>query len=134
MPSILADILKEPLPFTPEAIVINVHSRHDICPVCSHTFVHSYTRPEGVLNVFRTALCERLAIDSQSLPLYLTSSFREKTKYSVRGDRPETLEDSLTKLYPAFPTLYIPHSSHEHPQSPASSSLSNSSSSSTGSR
>jgi hypothetical protein len=142
MPHILADMFKESLPFKPEAVFINVHSRHDICPVCSHTFVRSYTRPEGVLSVFRDALCKRLEIDSQAIPLYMTSSFREKrekTKYAVREDRPEILEDSVAKLYPAFPTLYIPLSSHEHSQSPVSSSssnssLSSSSSSSTGSR
>lgn len=137
MPSILADMLKEPLPFTPEAIVINVHSRHDICPVCSHTFVRSYTRPEGVLNAFKVALCEKLAIDSQTFPLYMTSSFREKrekTKYAVRDDRPGILEDSITTIAPAFPTLYIPLSSHEHSPLPSSSSSSSSSSGSTGSR
>ncbi len=137
MPNILADMFKEPLPFTPEAVFINVHSRHDICPVCSHTFVRSYTRPEGVLSAFKAALCEKLGIDSQTFPLYMTSSFREKrekTKYGVREDRPEILEDSITTIAPAFPTLYIPVSSHEHLQSPVSSpSLSSSSSSSSSS-
>lgn len=137
MPSILESLNQDHLPFKPEAVFINVHSRHDICPVCSHTFVRSYTRPEGVLSTFRAALCERLAIDSQSLPLYLTSSFREKrekTKYAVREDRPGTLEDSITTIAPAFSTLYIPLLSHENSQSPISSSLSGLSSSSTSSR
>ena len=136
MPNILADMFKEPLPFVPEAIVINVHSRHDICPVCSHTFVRSYTRPEGVLSAFRVALCEKLAINSQTLPLYMTSSFREKrekTKYAVRDDQSEILVDSITTIAPAFPTLYILLSSHAHSPSPSSSSSSSSSSGSTGS-
>jgi hypothetical protein len=134
-PNILTDIFKEPLPFTPEAVVINVHSRHDICPVCSHTFVRSYTRPEGVLNAFRDALCEKFAIDSQAVPLYITSSFRvkrEKTKYAVRDDRPGILEDSITTIAPAFPTLYIPLSPHEYSPLPSSSSSSSSSSSGSG--
>lgn len=137
MPNILADMFKEPLPFTPEAVFINVHSRHDICPVCSHTFVRSYTRPEGVLSAFRDALYKRFGTDSQTFPLYMTSSFREKrekTKYAVKDDRLETLEDSVVKLYPAFPTIYIPLSSHGHSPLPSSSSSSSSSSSgSTGS-
>jgi hypothetical protein len=136
MPNILVDMLKEPLPFAPEAIVINVHSRHDICPVCSHTFVHSM-RPEGILSAFKVALCERLAIDSQTFPLYMTSSFREKrdkTKYAVREDLSGILEDSITTIAPAFPTLYIPLSSHAHSPSPSSSSSSSSSSGSSGSR
>ncbi|MBX9786072.1 MAG: hypothetical protein K2Y08_01920 [Alphaproteobacteria bacterium] len=137
MPNILADILKEPLPFIPEAIVINVHSRHDICPVCSHAFVRSM-RPEGILSTFRDALCKRLEIDSQTFPLYMTSSFREKrekTKYVIRDDLPGILEDSITATAPAFPTLYIPLSSHAHSPLPSSSSSSSSSSSgSSGSR
>lgn len=115
-PSILEDIFKRPLLFKPEAVFINIHSRHDICPVCSHTFVRSYTHPEGILKAFRAALCEKLAIDSKDLPLYITSSFREKrekTKYSVNAEQSEILENPAIKVYPAFPTLHVPISTHE---------------------
>ncbi|MBY0293032.1 MAG: hypothetical protein K2W92_07090 [Alphaproteobacteria bacterium] len=131
MSGIIAEICGGSLPFKPEAIVINIHSRHDICPVCSHAFVRSYTHPEGILSTFKAALSEKLAIDFQILPLYITSSFREqreKTKYSVREDRPDILEDSVKTVYPAFPTLHVPLSPSGYSQSPGSSSSSSSSS------
>ena len=106
-PNILEDLLKRPLPFKPEAIFINIHSRHDICSVCSHTLVRSYTQPEGAFNTLRNALCEKLQIAAQDLPLYITSSFREKREKTIYKIRAEEL-GSLEEIYPAFPTLYIP--------------------------
>ena len=104
--SILDNSLKD-LPFKPEAIFINIHSRHDICSVCSHTLVRSYTQPEGTFTLLRNAFCEKLKVELQDLPLYVTSSFREKrekTVYNVRVEQP----DSMEEVYPAFPTVHIP--------------------------
>ncbi|MBY0501353.1 MAG: hypothetical protein K2P93_05060 [Alphaproteobacteria bacterium] len=106
IPNILDHSLKD-LPFKPEAVFINIHSRHDICSVCSHTLVRSYTQPEGTLSILRNALRERLKIELQDLPLYLTSSFREKRDKTIYNIKSEQL-DSLERIYPAFPTLYIP--------------------------
>ncbi|MBY0500469.1 MAG: hypothetical protein K2P93_00510 [Alphaproteobacteria bacterium] len=99
--------IREALPFKPEAVFINILSRHDICSVCSHTLVRSYTQSEGTLSMLRNALFERLKVEPQDFPLYITSSFREKRDKTIYNIKSEQL-DSLERIYPAFPTLYIP--------------------------
>lgn len=92
------------LSFSPKGIFLNFHSRHDICPVCSHAIVRSYSQPHGILRNFCRALCGKLGVD---LPLFVTSSFREKrarSTFSLRPDQPERLTD----LGLAFPSLHLP--------------------------
>lgn len=115
--SILDELFKKTLEFKPGAILINIHSRHDICSVCSHTIALSYTQPGGVLYNFKAALCKRLQItDSKTFPLYITSSFREertKLKYKIEQEALGDLElFEKERFYPAFPTLYVPITHH----------------------
>lgn len=105
---LLETLLMEKVPFKPEAIFINIHSRHDICRVCSHTFVQSYTQPMGVISFFHTELCKKFGLDLKT-PLHITSSFRDLrqgTQYQLREQPAQSLED-LKTIYPAITTLQI---------------------------
>lgn len=107
----IAEDIMQNLPFIPESIFINMHSRHDICSVCGHSLVCSYTHPNGILNIFKNAFCEKLKIDPQTFPLYVTSSFREeRTKSRFKLTKSLHNLESLHSIFPAFPTLYVPSS------------------------
>lgn len=93
------------LPFEqPERVILHLHSRHDICPVCSHTLIHSYTHPEGTLTRFGKIIREKYEL--KNLPFHLTTSFRE-LRTDVEFGLPVEVED-FQSLLPAFPTKHIP--------------------------
>jgi len=106
--AILEDLAQNPSVMEAEALFLTLHSRHDICHVCSHAFVQSYTQQDGILKKFKEDFCKRFKIP-KDIPFYITTSFSEKrttVHYKPTGEKIENLE-GLEKIYPAFPTLKI---------------------------
>jgi len=92
----------------PYAVVINLHSRFDICPVCSHSLVRSCAMSSGALFEFKKALCAKF--EMEDVPFFLLASFREKrekSQYTIGTSIPQSLEE-LTKFPGVFPLMQIP--------------------------
>ncbi len=101
------------LEFVPKVIVLQIHSRFDICRFCGHVLARALTQPDGILNQFRQAVIQKYGLDSET-PIYLTASFREereKTKgqFKIEYDHLSGFEDlDLMKQKPVFPLMHAP--------------------------
>ena len=92
----------------PDAVVLNLHSRFDICPVCSHSLVRSCSASTGALFAFKKAICAKFGMED--VPFFLLASFREKREkspYTIGSSNPHSLEE-LAKLPLTFPLMQIP--------------------------
>lgn len=116
MQQILSQPVFQNLGFIPRVIVLQLHSRFDICSFCSHVLARALTQPEGILEQLRQATVRKFGLDSQT-PLYLTTSFREeresaKDHFIVEQDALNGFEDlDQMKQKPAFPLMHIPNPS-----------------------
>lgn len=116
MEAILSQVTFQNLGFSPKAIVLQLHSRFDICSFCSHVLARALTQPDGVLEHFRQTIVSRLELNFET-PLYLTASFREERNhaqgnFTVGHDSYNGFEDlDQMKQKPAFPLMHIPNPS-----------------------
>lgn len=120
---ILRPIL-ESLSTSPEALILCLHSRFDICKVCSYSLAHSCVLPEdhsssastahseeGILSQLKRVVSEHFGPSSANFPLFITSSFREERKgFDFNKEAKVELRDSsdLLQRSPAFPMCHIP--------------------------
>ncbi len=108
----------------PEALILCLHSRFDICKVCSHSLAHSCRTPEehlstsstnapeaGILFELKKVMSDHFNLTSADFPFLITSSFREGRKdFDFNKEAKVELRDStdLLQRLPAFPMCYIP--------------------------
>jgi len=117
-------LVLESMSTPPEALILCLHSRFDICKVCSHSLAHSCftleeqsstsstSTPEaGILFELKRVMSDHFNLTPADFPLFITSSFREGRKdFEFDQEVKVELRDSadLLQKFPAFPMCHIP--------------------------